>query len=422
MMPPDANRTPLARTRFYYGWVIVAVSAVILLVVFGIRLSFTVFFVALTDEFNWTRGDTALIFSVSMIVFAITSTPAGMALDRFGARRTFGVGALLLALGLFMSSRVDAYWQLVASYGLIAGLGISILGLGPQAGLISRWFVKKRGVALGIAFAGTGLGTLLLTPGVESLIRLVDWQRTYLVLAGLALALIPFIVIFLRLNPSSIGPKPDGDHVPGDRPVDGQSGTWTLSKAMRTTAFWFLILASLGAIGPLRMLTVHQLAAVVDAGFDSLQAAMVIGLSGAVTAVAFISFGALSDRIGRAYAYAMGSISLLGAIIVLSGIHEERTVAWLLLYVVLLGLGEGSRSGLVTAVASDLFPGQSMGAINGTVGAAFGLGAALFPWMAGTIFDRYGAYTYAYVLASLAIIISTAALWLALSSSRRRMG
>jgi MFS family permease len=419
-MPPAHTRTPFSGSGFYYGWVIVAVSALVLLVAFGVRLSFTVFFVALTDDFAWSRGSTALIFSVSMLVFAITSTPAGMALDRFGVRRTFGVGALLLALGLFMSSRVVAYWQLVVSYGLVVGLGISILGLGPQAGLISRWFVKRRGVALGIAFAGTGLGTLLLTPGVEGLIRLLDWQRTYMVLAGLALALIPIIVIFLRLNPSSMGLRPDGDLETSDNSDTVQAGSWTLGRAMKTIAFWLLILASLGAIGPLRMLTVHQLAAVVDAGFDSLVAAAVIGLSGAVTAIAFISFGALSDRISRAYAYAIGSACLLGAIVVLSGVREERTVSWLLLYVVLLGLGEGSRSGLVTAVASDLFPGQSLGAINGTVGAAFGLGAAFFPWMAGAIFDRYGAYTYAYAFAGVAILISTAALWLSLSVAKRQ--
>lgn len=418
-MPPADTGSFRTRVSFYYGWVIVAVSAVILLVVFGIRLSFTVFFVTLTEEFSWTRGDTALIFSVSMIVFAITSTPAGMALDRFGARRTFSVGAFVLALGLLLSSQVETYWQLVLSYGLVAGLGITILGLGPQAGLISRWFLKKRGVALGVAFAGTGLGTLLLTPGVESLIRLVDWQRTYVVLAGLALALIPLIVIFLRLNPSSMSLRPDGDQETINDQSAGQTGTWTLSSAMKTVAFWLLILASLGAIGPLRMLTVHQLAAVVDAGFDSLMAAVIIGLSGAVTAAAFISFGALSDRIGRAGAYTIGSVCLLGAIIILSGIRDERTIYWLLLYVLFLGLGEGSRAGLVTAVASDLFPGPSMGAINGSVGAAFGLGAALFPWMAGTIFDQYGAYTYAYGLAGLAILISTVALWLALNVAKR---
>lgn len=387
--------------------------------VFGIRLSFTVFFVALTEEYAWTRGDTALIFSVGMIVFAITSTPAGMALDRFGVRRTFGVGAIVLALGLLLSSLVEVYWQLVLSYGLVAGLGITILGLGPQAGLVSRWFVKKRGLALGIAFAGTGLGTLILTPGVQGLIQLADWRRTYQVLAVLVLALIPLIVFFLRLNPSSLGLKPEGGRDSDDDPAAEPAVTWTLSRAMRTPAFWLVILASLGAIGPLRMLTVHQLAAVVDAGFDSLVAAAVIGLSGAMTAVAFISFGALSDRIGRAGAYTIGSVCLLGAIFILSTIRDAGALNWLLIYVVLLGLGEGSRAGLVTAVASDLFPGPSLGAINGSVGAAFGFGAALFPWMAGTLYDQYGAYTYAFSIAAIAILISTAALWLALKAARR---
>ena len=87
-----------------------------------------------------------------------------MALDRFGARRAFGIGAVLLALGLFLSSRAQGYWQLALSYGVVSGLGITILGLGPQAGLIARWFRRKRGIALGVAFAGTGLGALIMTP------------------------------------------------------------------------------------------------------------------------------------------------------------------------------------------------------------------------------------------------------------------
>ena len=167
------------------------------------------------------------------------------------------------------------------------------------------------------------------------------------------------------------------------------------------------------------MLTVHQLAVVVDAGFDSFYAATVIGFSGAVTAASFVLFGALSDRIGRRAAYGIGSVCLVGAIVMLSGMRDARVAGWLVLYALLLGLGEGSRSSLVTAVASDLFPGRSLGAINGAVGAAFGLGAAFFPWFAGRLFDQTGVYSSAFAVAGLAVLVSTVALWLAPAAAKR---
>jgi MFS family permease len=411
---PQIKSTNASDHGWFYGWVIVAVSFLTLTVVFGVRLSFTVFFVALIDDFSWSRADTALIFSVSMIVFAATSTLAGIGLDKWGARRTFGVGAAVLTFGLLLSSQIQNLYQLALTYGGLAGLGITILGLGPQASLIARWFKRRRGLAIGIAFAGTGIGSLLIIPGIDQVVSAFDWRTSYIVLAGLTFATLPFIVFLLRLNPADKGLHPDGIPPVGiqedsNHPVEN----WKMSDAVRTPTFWLLMLAALGAIGPVRMLSVHQLAILVDAGFKSSYAAIAIGFSGAITAIAFILLGALSDKIDRRLVYLLGSLSLVMAIFILDGLQVPGGSLWVFIYAILLGIGEGSRSSLVTAVASDLFPGDALGAINGAVGAAFGMGAAILPWLAGLVYDLQGSYTPGFIVAVGAVIISTFSLWLA---------
>jgi MFS family permease len=254
---------------------------------------------------------------------------------------------------------------------------------------------------------------------VQYVIEVKDWRVAYRFLAVLAFILVPLLILFIRRSPQAIGLRlidydapPAQEHEP--RAVDF---SWTAARAVRTRAFWLVIIAALGAIGPLRMLTVHQLAVAAGAGFDKLFAASVVGMAGAVTAVAFIFFGMLSDRIGRRKTYLIGSLCLITAILILAVLRSPQQRSWLLLYALMLGLGEGSRSSLVTAVASDLFPGPALGTINSAVGAAFGAGAAFFPWFAGFVFDERGSYNIAFLTGIVVVAISTAALWLA---GRRR--
>jgi MFS family permease len=138
-----------------------------------------------------------------------------------------------------------------------------------------------------------------------------------------------------------------------------------------------------------------------------------VGISGAVTSVAFILLGAISDRVDRRLVYLFGSISLISAFFILEQLHSPTQSNLVWVYAILLGFGEGSRASLLTAVASDLFPGNALGAINGAVGAAFGVGAAILPWLAGLFYDLQGSYRTGFIVAVGAVIISTITLGLA---------
>lgn len=388
-----------------YGWVIVAVCAILLFVAFGVRLSFTVFFVALVDEFGWSRGQTSTIFSTTMVVFLFTSTFVGMTLDRFGVRVVFSLGALLMAGGLYLSSQITSFGQLVLTYGVLVGVSITMLGLSIQSAVISNWFQREnKGLAIGLAFAGTGLGSLVMTPSVTWVIANHGWRRGLQGLSVLAVATVPLVLLFLRTRPNDSIETISSS-------VSIKDGGWTFRDALQTSSFWLLLLAGLTTMAPIRLLTVHQLAMMRDAGVDVGQGSIAVGLAGAVVAVTFILSGWVSDRLGRPVTYALGALCVVVALGVMAFLETAGWLIWA--YALFLGMGEGSRSSLVMATATDLFPGKAVGAISGAVGAAFGGGAALYPWMAGRIFDVTGSYGIALWVGGVTALVSATSLWLA---------
>jgi len=430
----------LAQRNIFYGWIVVGVCFVVIALTFGVRLSFGIFFDALIREgpdgqaFNWTRADTAGIFSISMVVFAGTGTLFGWLLDRLGARRVFVLGLLLMISGLLLTSRMTSLWQFALYYGLWTSLGVTALGLTIQAATLSRWFSRhgQRGLAIGLAFSGTGAGILVLAPVVERVISRYGWRSAYVLLAALLLLVaLPVTLLFLRDDPAQLGLHPDGapsttadsyrSPASSRRPPISslQSPSWTFRAAAGSVSFWLLMLSGTYSLFTLRMVSVHQVAYLVDRGVPRLTAATVIGAAGLITALAFIGFGGLSDRMGRAHAFHLGAIAQIVALLVLMGLPPAAPTPILYLYALFWGIGEGGRSGLLSAIVSDSFPGPAQGTIVGTLGAFFGVGAAAGSWLGGAVYDWTGEYMLAFQIALLATLAATAAVALTTNNGRR---
>ena len=381
---------------------IVIVCGLAIFIIFGIRFSFSVFFAEFVLVEGWSNEASAAIFSLSMLCVAVSAPLAGLALDRYGPRPVFGVGVCMMAAGLALSSRANTLTDLLLAYGILDGCGVGITGLGPMASVVAGWTPPaQRGRAIGIAFAGTGLGSLVFVPLANLLITLFDWRGAYMVLSLICVfVVLPLIVLGLRKLPATSRTR--------GRPK-AEKVAWR--RFLRQPNFWVLVVVGLTAMGPVRSLTVHQIAYMESAGIERTAAANVVGLAGLLTSVFFIAFGWVSDRFGRAAAFSIGACGLLGAVFALFLLPAAGSAVILLPYALFFALGEGTRSSQTTALASDVFHGQGLGFINGLMGGMFGLGAAFGPWLVGRLRDESGGYESGMLVIVAMVLVSLISFW-----------
>ena len=379
---------------------IVLVCFLSLCIIFGIRLSFSVFFAEFVLGEGWSNEAAASIFSLNMLFFAATAPLAGMALDRYGPRLVFGVGAGFMAAGLWLSSQAASGADLLLAYGIVFGIGLGITGLGPVASVIAGWTTPAhRGRAIGIAFAGTGVGSLVFVPLSNALIDAFTWRQAYLILAlTCLLILLPLLTLGLKRPPQPHLPRPE---------AHARRGQWRL--LLRDRGFWALLLVGMTALGPIRSLTVHQVAYMESVGVERGMAAGAVGLAGMLTTAAFIGLGWASDRFGRVSAFMVGSLGLMAAVGALFLMRHGGLPALLAVYALVYALGEATRSSQTTALASDVFGARGLGLINGIVGGTFGVGAALGPWLAGRVRDQSGSYDGGLMMILAMVIVSVVA-------------
>lgn len=417
----------------YYGWVIVFAAFITLGISFGIWYSYSVFILAVIREFNWSTAAASSVFSIFIISHSTFAMAAGYLQDRFGPRVVVPAGSLLLAVSLIVTSWSENLWHFQLTYGVFAGAGISLTAFVSHSAFLPKWFERKRGLALGIATAGIGLGMLLIVPFSEKMISAYGWRSAYRILAAIVLFIVaPLNLILGRKSPEAISQHPDGD-IPGN-PRGAKPSSWVMEiidkkwaaidwdllKASRTLTFWYLI----GAFGFISFafqgVLLHAVAAMVDAQLSKSTAAYVFGLAGIMGSVGKILFGCLSDKLGRERAkFIADVIAILGilALTFISSAHSPMTF----IFAICFGIGYGAAAPLIPAITADIFIGRHYGLIFSFIAIGGGIGAAVGTYTVGLLRDTSGDYTAGFIVCCLSLAISCILVFLAAPGKVRRM-
>lgn len=409
------------RPRFFYGWVIVAVTFVTMAIGVNARTAFSLLYSPILDEFGWERGVTAGAFSFGFLISAIMSPLIGRLMDRSGPRTVMELGVLLMASGMLLAPLTTQPWHLYLSIGVLVGGGSICLGYSGQSLFLPNWFIRNRGLATGLAFAGVGIGSVTMLPWVQSIIEGDGWRTACFSMGILVLVVLAPINLLLRKRPEDMGLEPDGDgaHNVAAKPVSNivdpawAAVDWTLARAIRTARFWWIAAGFFCGLYVWYAVQVHQTRYLLDIGFSRGVAAWSLGLVSLVGVPGQIALGHLSDRIGREWVWSISGIGFAICYALLIALGQTPSLPLIYLMVLAQGLlGYGCTS-IMGAVVLEIFQGRHFGSIFGTLMLAALAGGAAGPWVTGLLHDHFGNYTLAFAIAIGVSLIGTVTVWLA---------
>lgn len=431
------NNNPIRHRRkpaIFYGWGIVAVSFITLSLAYGTRYSFPIFYVAILNDFHWSRASTAIIFSLNLAIYGFSAPLAGTLVDRLGPRKVLALGALLMAVGLAACSLSQSIWHFLLLFGIVTAFGHSMNGYTPHYVVLQNWFISKRATAIGLASAGSGLGMLWAALNAI-VIENFGWRTAYLVLGIIvAVIILPLVLLFQRARPQEKGLLPDGTSQPvesvlaakkpaADNVLDKHWATqdWNLPRAFKTYRLWCLFLMCFFHGIGVNLMMAHQVAFATGVGFTTIFAASVFGFYGIMQAIGSAS-GFMADMMRREKFY---GLIILGALLSMAALLyiSDTSQVWLLyLYSIGFGLFLGAILPVQVASIADIFQGAHFGSILGITTLGYGIGGAIGPWLGGYIFDKMGNYIPAFALSMLSMLAGYVLLLIAAPRKIRRVG
>jgi MFS family permease len=403
---------PKTKPGVFYGWW-VTLSCVVILTMSsgpGFYCFAGVFASVFTEDFGWSRGLVGGAIALYWLVGGFVGPVVGKWVVKFGARRVALCGAVIMGFSLIALSQTGNWVYLYAVKSILA-VGMAASGIIALGAVVSCWFIRRRGIAMGTLALGISFGGLILVPITEYLRVTFSWQWAYIILGLMEFGLcIPLILLVIKEHPEEMGLMPDGDE-PGEKVAAASSSKsipvselWTIKEALRTGAFWLISFSILLAYMALFGTLAHQKLYHVDIGYATTAAAIIYSITAGMGSLGKLGFGLLSDKIRVKYVAALCfGLQAIGVLLLMAS--SNPTILWV--YVILYGVSMGGVAALQPLLVVAAFGPASFAVIYAMAALIFHFGNALGPWAAGWIFDVTGSYKGAFIIFCSAYVMAT---------------
>src|SRR6266849_987830 len=393
------------QSKLHYGWIVVGVTFMTLLIGAGVRSAPGILLVPLEEEFHWSRATISFAVAVGLLLYGFIGPFAAAVMERFGLRRTMIAALSMLCTGVALTTLMRESWQLILLWGVTVGAGTGFIANVLGAIVAARWFTARRGLVVGILTGSAAAGQLIFLPTFAAITKHFGWRATVLTVAAIALMIIPLVALLMRERPEDMGLAPYGETGPS-KPVAAVRGNpvalalRTLADAARRRDFWLLAgsffmcgASTNGLIGT------HLIPACLDNGIAEVTSAGLLAAMGALNMVGTTASGWLSDRVDNrvllAIYYGLRGLSLMFLPFSFVSFYG------LTLFAVFYGLDWIATVPPTVRLIGNCFGNEKSGLVYGWVFASHQIGSASAAYFAGLLRADLGSYLEAFIISGM---------------------
>jgi len=388
---------PPGRGRIFYGWYIVTAAFFILFFNTGARYAFGVMLKPIITEFGWSRGSVTAVFSLNMVIYAFGLIVVGKVYDRYGPKWIIVLSTILISAGFVLTSFMHSIGHFFFSYGLLAALGVAGTGLPLMGTLTSKWFEKWRGFAISLPMSGSCIGQFALVPLLSLLAVGYGWRMAYLSIGLVMLVNILLALFVIKGDPHHLGLEPFGHNENEGRqgvqtggqaiPSRDRRNDFTLKQALVTRSYWLLLVVMFVCGGGDYFATTHLIAMATDHGIPSITAGNMLAWYGGMSLAGILIAAPAADWIGNKIPIALTFVLRFFLLLLL---FRYKTTGAFYIFAFAFGFTHLITGPLTPMLVTKLYGTTHLGLLNGFVNTVHFVGAAIWPLMAGLLFDRTG--------------------------------